>query len=1089
MESRILVLSIIAYGYADKLDKGYLPPVNAASSGGSPAELIAPADQSEVFGQGLPVPESQPGSYIQDIGQEVLQAYNQERPQAAADRNAEILKFNNENNGESYAYNYETSNGISVEESGVASNGVNAQGGYAYTGDDGKSYSVTYTADINGYQPQGEHLPTPHPIPEEILKSIEENARAAAAGTQEGAYNPEEYDSNVYYQTKPDQESDGSLDVIERNKNQEISSIYNNPLDSVGQQYQKASSLDVNPSDQKRNKESGQDINQMYTPNPYQSHQTSGIGIQGNSGFESSSQSPIQGIAGQFLQGDGYQYNQPKFSLQPVFPGQDQYKPQVTSDNENISSSLRPSSSGPAFNRDQNLKPSFGSLPSAEQTPQYQSGQQILPEFRPSSHSGPNASQSMRGSVPNQDQQIQIKESSGDLNESKGNGYHYNQPKPVFQPANSEQSSLNQYRPELSGQSEKISSSSRPGLSGSIYNGDQNLKPSFGSLPPADQSSQYQSGQQILPEFRPSSHSGPNASQNMKGSLPNQDQQIQIKESSGDLNESKGNGYHYNQPKPVFQPANSEQSSLNQYRPELSGQSEKISSSSRPGLSGSIYNGDQNLKPSFGSLPPADQSSQYQSGQQILPEFRPSSHSGPNASQNMRGSLPNQDQQIQIKESSGDLNESKGNGYHYNQPKPAFQPANSEQSSLNQYRPELSGQSEKISSSSRPGLSGSIYNGDQNLKPSFGSLPPADQSSQYQSGQQILPEFRPSSHSGPNASQNMKGSLPNQDQQIQIKESSGDLNESKGNGYHYNQPKPAFQPANSGQSSFNQYRPELSGQSEKISSSARPSMSIPIFNRDQNLKPSFGSRPSADQSQKYQFGKQIPSVFKPSSYRTSNVSQNKESPFLNRDQRVQIKRPSSGLIQNKVNGYQYNRPKPAFQPTISGQNRPRVSNEGNKKPLLSQNTFTSVVSGNNGNINPSPQNGPNGSQNKGSYPIKVLKNPGSQAAGSSQGNGSPRFSILNKNKPYSALQKPGQGFQSSPSEGLGNNKFGKGPISALKQVEAPYHYKRPSVSFTTQRPNSFSQTTQISRGNQDKSEQFAGSRPPPSFSEEEGYKY
>ncbi|XP_032520139.2 uncharacterized protein LOC116772166 [Danaus plexippus] len=969
----ILVLSIIAYGYADKLDKGYLPPVNAASSGGSPAELIAPADQSEVFGQGLPVPESQPGSYIQDIGQEVLQAYNQERPQAAADRNAEILKFNNENNGESYAYNYETSNGISVEESGVASNGVNAQGGYAYTGDDGKSYSVTYTADINGYQPQGEHLPTPHPIPEEILKSIEENARAAAAGTQEGAYNPEEYDSNVYYQTKPDQESDGPLDVIERNKNQEISSIYNNPLDSQ-QQYEKASSIDVNPSDQKRNKESGQDINQMYTPNPYQSHQTSGIGIQGNSGFESSSQSPIQGIVGQFLQGDGYQYNQPKFSLQPVFPGQDQYKPQVTSDNENILSSLRPSLSGPAFNRDQNLKPSFGSLPSAEQTPQYQSGQQILSEFRPSSQSGPNASQ------------------------------------------------------------------------------------------------------------------------NMKGSLPNQDQQIQTKESSGDLKESKGNGYHYSQPKPAFKPANSEQSSLNQYRPELSGQSEKISSSSRPGLSGSIYNGDQNLKPSFGSLPSAEQSPQYQSGQQILPEFRPSSHSGPNASQNMKGSLPNQDQQIQIKESSGDLNESNGNGYHYNQPKPAFQPANSEQSSLNQYRPELSGQSEKISSSSRPGLSGSIYNGDQNLKPSFGSLPPADQSSQYQSGQQILPEFRPSSHSGPNASQNMKGSLPNQDQQIQIKESSGDLNESKGNGYHYNQPKPAFQPANSGQSSFNQYRPELSGQSEKISSSARPSLSIPIFNRDQNLKPSFGSRPSADQSQKYQFGKQIPSVFKPSSYRTSNVSQNKESPFLNRDQRVQIKRPSSGLIQNKVNGYQYNRPKPAFQPTISGQNvlgrnRPRVSNEGNKKPLLSQNTFTSVVSGNNGNINPSSQNGPNGSQNKGSYPIKVLKNPGSQAAGSSQGNGSPRFSILNKNKPYSGLQKPGQGFQSSPSEGLGNNKFGKGPISALKQVEAPYHYKRPSVSFTTQRPNSFSQTTQISRGNQDKSEQFAGSRPPPSFSEEEGYKY
>lgn len=116
------------------------------------------------------------------------QAYTPERAQASADRSATILNYYNENNGDSYKYSYETSNGISAGEEGVATNGVRAQGGYSYTGDDGVSYSVTYTADENGFRPQGEHLPTPHPIPEEILKSIEENARAAAAGTQEGNF-------------------------------------------------------------------------------------------------------------------------------------------------------------------------------------------------------------------------------------------------------------------------------------------------------------------------------------------------------------------------------------------------------------------------------------------------------------------------------------------------------------------------------------------------------------------------------------------------------------------------------------------------------------------------------------------------------------------------------------------------------------------------------------------------------------------------------------------------------------------------------------------------------------------------------------
>lgn len=85
---------------------------------------------------------------------------------------AEISKFrsNAESDG-TYAYEVEQTNGIAVSEQGTG--GVGAQGSYSYTSPEGVPVSVVYVADENGFHPQSDLLPTPPPIPEEILRSIQ----------------------------------------------------------------------------------------------------------------------------------------------------------------------------------------------------------------------------------------------------------------------------------------------------------------------------------------------------------------------------------------------------------------------------------------------------------------------------------------------------------------------------------------------------------------------------------------------------------------------------------------------------------------------------------------------------------------------------------------------------------------------------------------------------------------------------------------------------------------------------------------------------------------------------------------------------
>lgn len=89
-----------------------------------------------------------------------------------ADKQATIVRYENINNGDgNYQYGYETSNGIAAEETGFLKNAgtqneiQTARGSYQYYGPEGQLYKIVYTADENGFQAQGDHLPTPPPIP------------------------------------------------------------------------------------------------------------------------------------------------------------------------------------------------------------------------------------------------------------------------------------------------------------------------------------------------------------------------------------------------------------------------------------------------------------------------------------------------------------------------------------------------------------------------------------------------------------------------------------------------------------------------------------------------------------------------------------------------------------------------------------------------------------------------------------------------------------------------------------------------------------------------------------------------------------
>ncbi|XP_068903786.1 flexible cuticle protein 12-like [Tenebrio molitor] len=87
------------------------------------------------------------------------------RPQSR-DGDAVVVSAENDNIGVGgYKFSYQTSNGLSSDEQGEVRNegredeSIAVRGQFSYVGPDGVTYTVTYIADENGFQPQGAHIP------------------------------------------------------------------------------------------------------------------------------------------------------------------------------------------------------------------------------------------------------------------------------------------------------------------------------------------------------------------------------------------------------------------------------------------------------------------------------------------------------------------------------------------------------------------------------------------------------------------------------------------------------------------------------------------------------------------------------------------------------------------------------------------------------------------------------------------------------------------------------------------------------------------------------------------------------------------
>ncbi|XP_066601079.1 pupal cuticle protein 20-like isoform X2 [Prorops nasuta] len=204
MRRLAVCLTLLSACYGARLDNTYLPPSGAGGSGGG-GFIQAPRRPTGGTAAGAP---GRPGSAgfsgaafggnAGGFGGVGGPGFSGGAPTfgggggRGGGQEIPIVSYNNDNGGDgNYQFSYETGNGISAQETGQQQGDVEAvSGSYSYTGPDGIQYTVTYTADAEGFHAEGAHLPTPPPIPPEIQRGVQLALAAEARGeNQDGSYN------------------------------------------------------------------------------------------------------------------------------------------------------------------------------------------------------------------------------------------------------------------------------------------------------------------------------------------------------------------------------------------------------------------------------------------------------------------------------------------------------------------------------------------------------------------------------------------------------------------------------------------------------------------------------------------------------------------------------------------------------------------------------------------------------------------------------------------------------------------------------------------------------------------------------------
>ncbi|KAH8410865.1 hypothetical protein KR222_002694, partial [Zaprionus bogoriensis] len=84
---------------------------------------------------------------------------------------SEVLKRSDDVRADGFDTDVETDNHIKETRSGDEHG--NIHGGFSWLSPEGEEIKISYVADENGYQPSGEVLPTPPPVPVEIQHALE----------------------------------------------------------------------------------------------------------------------------------------------------------------------------------------------------------------------------------------------------------------------------------------------------------------------------------------------------------------------------------------------------------------------------------------------------------------------------------------------------------------------------------------------------------------------------------------------------------------------------------------------------------------------------------------------------------------------------------------------------------------------------------------------------------------------------------------------------------------------------------------------------------------------------------------------------